>query len=166
MWSRGVFEITTLLDQSGVCPSRRGPDACARMPREAAHVEFVDDGLGEGPLARLIAFPVVPAANRRRRSSRDGGVPARPDRRRAVADFIRPLRANRAIGVGGKSCVQYRSRTNRRAAAASSSAFTYRVARCSPCTMHTRVAKAKTPQRCRECSKLRHRRTRNFPRPA
>src|SRR6478736_3651742 len=54
------------------------------MLREAAHVEFVDDGLGEGPPERLIAFPVVTIAIGDDALHRDRGVPARPDRSEAV----------------------------------------------------------------------------------
>ena len=54
------------------------------MPREAAHVELVDDGLGEGPPERPIAFPVVTAAIGDDALHRDRGVAARPARGQAV----------------------------------------------------------------------------------
>ena len=54
------------------------------MPREAAHVEFVDDGLGEGPLERPIALPVITAGIGDDALHRDRGVAARPGRGHAV----------------------------------------------------------------------------------
>ena len=42
-----ILEIRNLLDQSGVGSARRGGDARARMPGEAAHVQLVDHRLDE-----------------------------------------------------------------------------------------------------------------------
>ena len=54
-----ILQIGNLLDHAGVRSARTGPDARARMPREAGDVHLVDHRRGEG-LAQLgVALPVV-----------------------------------------------------------------------------------------------------------
>ena len=54
------------------------------MTREAAHVKLVEDGLGKGPIERLIALPVVTGGIGHDALHRHRGVVARPARGQAI----------------------------------------------------------------------------------
>ena len=73
-----VHEVRDLLDQPGVGASLPGRDARARVAREAAHVKLVDQRLGERPIERRIALPVVGAGIGDDTLHGGRGVAARP----------------------------------------------------------------------------------------
>ena len=91
-----ILQIRNLLDHAGVRPARAGPDARARMPREAGHVHLVDHRGGEGPAERRVALPVVGVGIHDHASHGDLRVVARAARREAVV----PVRHDDGAPVG------------------------------------------------------------------
>ena len=92
-----VLKIGDLVDQPPVSPARLRGQPGARVAREAAHVQLVDDGVKKRTLQRDVAFPVVRLRVGNDALDRNGAVVSRP-RGRAPAVALRH-RHGLAVGI-------------------------------------------------------------------
>jgi hypothetical protein len=79
-----VREIGNLLDETRVRAASRRRDARARVPREPADMQLVDDRVGERSAGRAIVFPVVPVPSGHHALHGGRQVAARPHGRRPI----------------------------------------------------------------------------------